>query len=154
VTCGLHHIAYRCRDSEETRRFYEDLLGLPFAGAQEIRELQDGLRTRSLHTYFRLASGECLAFIETPGVEPAVGVRIALEMQRDCFCVLPERAAARGIEVRTVGDQGFVHALWLTDPNGYIVELYSRSMRAEADAMDPAVNDARGVLERWQQAKR
>ena len=24
---GLHHIAYRCRDAEETRRFYEDLLG-------------------------------------------------------------------------------------------------------------------------------
>ena len=26
---GLHHNAYRCRDSEETRAFYEDFLGLP-----------------------------------------------------------------------------------------------------------------------------
>jgi hypothetical protein len=26
---GLHHFAWRCRDGEETRRFYEDLLGLP-----------------------------------------------------------------------------------------------------------------------------
>ena len=26
---GLHHFAYRCRDAEETRHFYEDLLGLP-----------------------------------------------------------------------------------------------------------------------------
>ena len=25
---GLHHNAYRCRDSEETRAFYEDFLGL------------------------------------------------------------------------------------------------------------------------------
>ena len=25
----LHHNAYRCRDSEETRHFYEDFLGLP-----------------------------------------------------------------------------------------------------------------------------
>ena len=25
---GLHHNAYRCRDSEETRKFYEDFLGL------------------------------------------------------------------------------------------------------------------------------
>ena len=24
---GLHHNAYRCRDSEETRRFYEGFLG-------------------------------------------------------------------------------------------------------------------------------
>ena len=27
----LHHSAYRCRDSEQTRRFYEDFLGLPLA---------------------------------------------------------------------------------------------------------------------------
>ena len=27
----LNHFAYKCRDAEETRRFYEDLLGLPLA---------------------------------------------------------------------------------------------------------------------------
>ena len=25
----LHHYAYRARDAEETRHFYEDILGLP-----------------------------------------------------------------------------------------------------------------------------
>ena len=35
---GLHHNAYRCRDSEATRRFYEDFLGLPLAGTLEIGE--------------------------------------------------------------------------------------------------------------------
>ena len=25
----LHHFAYRARDAEETRHFYEDILGLP-----------------------------------------------------------------------------------------------------------------------------
>ena len=35
---GLHHNAYRCRDSEETRKFYEDFLGLPLAGALPITE--------------------------------------------------------------------------------------------------------------------
>lgn len=25
---GIHHSAYRCRDAEETRGFYEDVLGL------------------------------------------------------------------------------------------------------------------------------
>lgn len=35
---GLHHIAHRCRDSEQTRMFYEDFLGLPLANAFEIRE--------------------------------------------------------------------------------------------------------------------
>ena len=39
---GLHHNAYRCRDSEETRRFYEDFLGLPLANAFVIRETKSG----------------------------------------------------------------------------------------------------------------
>ena len=30
---GLHHNAYRCRDSEETRIFYEDFLGLRLVSA-------------------------------------------------------------------------------------------------------------------------
>ena len=33
---GLHHNAYRCRDSEETRTFYEDFLGLRLVSAFEI----------------------------------------------------------------------------------------------------------------------
>ena len=33
---GLHHNAYRCRDSEETRKFYEDFLGTPLAGTLSL----------------------------------------------------------------------------------------------------------------------
>ena len=39
---GLHHNAYRCRDSEQTRQFYEDFLGLPLSGSLEIRETKTG----------------------------------------------------------------------------------------------------------------
>ena len=35
---GLHHNAYRCRDTEETRHFYEDFLGLPLIEALQIGE--------------------------------------------------------------------------------------------------------------------
>ena len=45
---GLHHNAYRCRDSEETRRFYEDFLGLRLAGTLEIGETKSGRRTETL----------------------------------------------------------------------------------------------------------
>lgn len=33
---GLHHNAYRCPDSAQTRAFYEDFLGLPLVDAFEI----------------------------------------------------------------------------------------------------------------------
>ncbi len=39
---GLHHSAYRCRDSEETRSFYEDFLGLPLIEAFPIGTTQSG----------------------------------------------------------------------------------------------------------------
>ena len=33
---GLHHNAYRCRDSEQTRRFYEDVIGLPLIALTQL----------------------------------------------------------------------------------------------------------------------
>ena len=63
---GLHHNAYRCRDSEETRRFYEDFLGLPLAGTLEIGETKSGRKTDTLHTFYQLDDGSYLAFFEAP----------------------------------------------------------------------------------------
>ena len=54
---GLHHNAYRCRDSEETRRFYEGFLGLPLSGSLDIRETMTGRKTQVLHTFYRLDDG-------------------------------------------------------------------------------------------------
>ena len=58
----LHHSAYRCRDSEETRRFYEDFLGLPLSGTLEINETKSGRATETLHTFYRLDDGSFIAF--------------------------------------------------------------------------------------------
>ena len=63
---GLHHSAYRCRDSEETRRFYEGFLGLPLVNTLEIRETKSGRKTETLHTFYRMEDGSCLAFFEAP----------------------------------------------------------------------------------------
>ncbi len=63
---GLHHNAYRCRDSEETRRFYEDFLGLPLAGTLAIAETKTGRKTAVLHTFYRMDDGSYLAFFEAP----------------------------------------------------------------------------------------
>ena len=51
---GLHHNAYRCRDSEETRQFYEDFLGLPLVNAFEItRDQERARRPHVLHSFYR-----------------------------------------------------------------------------------------------------
>ena len=84
----LHHNAYRCRDSEETRPFYEDFLGLPLVGTLEITETKSGRATNTLHTFYRLDDGSYLAFFEAPDMpfefkpQHDYDLHIALEVDR------------------------------------------------------------------------
>ena len=63
---GLHHNAYRCRDSEQTRQFYEEFLGLPLAHALRLEESKSGRQVHVLHTFYQMADGSFLAFFEAP----------------------------------------------------------------------------------------
>ena len=56
----LHHNAYRCIDSEGTRKFYEDFLGLPLIKAFQILETMTGNKTKVLHTFYSLADSSSL----------------------------------------------------------------------------------------------
>ena len=62
----LHHAAYRCKDSEETRRFYEDFLGLPLTHAFEITTTATGNQAEVLHTFYELEDGSSMAFLKPP----------------------------------------------------------------------------------------
>ena len=53
----LHHNAYRCRDSEQTRKFYEDFLGLPLVSTLDLSATKTGRPTHTLHTFYRLEDG-------------------------------------------------------------------------------------------------
>ena len=63
---AFHHVAYRCRDSEETRRFYQDFLGMELAEAFVIERTQTGREASVLHSFYQLADGTFLAFFEVP----------------------------------------------------------------------------------------
>jgi catechol 2,3-dioxygenase-like lactoylglutathione lyase family enzyme len=155
---GLHHNAYRCRDSEETRRFYEDFLGLPLAGTLEIKETKSGRRTATLHTFYRMDDGSYLAFFEAPDMpfefkdQHDYDLHIALEVAAEALEPMMAKGKAAGIETRGISDHGFIHSIYFRDPNGYVIELTAR-MPSHARAMDPATNEARAKLDRWQLAK-
>ena len=61
---GLHHAAYRCRDAEETRHFYEDILGLPLVHVVTADHVSTGKSTPFAHVFFELADGSCIAFFD------------------------------------------------------------------------------------------
>jgi len=155
---GLHHNAYRCQDSEETRKFYEGFLGLPLATTLEINETKSGRKTRTLHTFYRMDDGSYLAFFEAPDMpfdfkrQHDYDMHIALEVDYDTLAKMLEKGKQAGIETRGVSDHDFIHSIYFRDPNGYVIELTAKRPHHDT-ATNPTANDARGKLDRWQADK-
>ena len=156
---GLHHNAYRCRDSEETRRFYEDFLGLTLAGTLEIRETKTGRKTDVLHTFYEMGDGSYLAFFEAPDMkftfkkQKDFDLHIALEVDEATLERMFKKGKKARVETRGVSDHHFIRSIYFRDPNGYVIELTAK-VPGQESAMDPKVNRAREKLNAWQKAKR
>ena len=154
----LHHNAYRCRDSEQTRRFYEDFLGLPLAATLEIGETKTGRACQVLHTFYRMDDGSFLAFFEAPDMpfdfkqQHDFDLHIALEVGRAHLEAMMAKGKASGMDVRGVSDHGFIDSIYFRDPNGYVIELTARRDDSD-DATDSSKNRARALLDGWTQRK-
>ena len=157
---GLHHNAYRCRDAEETRTFYEDFLGLPLVNAFKIETTMTGRQTGTgvLHLFFQLDDGSCLAFFEAPDMpfefkeQHDFDLHIALEVEPEALERMFAKGKAEGREVRGISDHKFIRSIYFRDPNGYVIELTAKA-ESHDRAMDPARNEARLKLDRWQASK-
>ena len=155
---GLHHAAYRCRDSEETRKFYEDFLGLPLVNAFEITETKSGRQTHVLHSFYRMDDGSCIAFFEVPDSpfefkpQHDYDLHLALEVAPETLSAMLAKGKERGIESRGIADHGSIHSIYFRDPNGYVVELTAKTPRHD-DEFDPAKSKPRDRLARWQDDK-
>ncbi len=156
---GLHHNAYRCRDSEETRKFYEEFLGLPLVNAFEITETKSGRKTSALHSFYQLDDGSCLAFFEAPDMpfefkaQHDYDLHIALEVERDHLNEMLAKGRREGVETRGISDHVFIDSIYFRDPNGYVIELTTKRPGHD-DAMDPTTNGCRDRLAQWQKQKR
>ncbi len=154
---GLHHFAYRCRDAEETRHFYEDILGLPlFHIIQSDYVPSTGEYCPYTHFFFRLTDGSCIAFFDLGDDEvsapspntPAWVNHVAFRV--DDIAALEQikaRLEANDIEVIGVTDHHVFKSIYFFDPNGVRLELSAQvasdaQMRAEAQT-------ARARLDEW-----
>ncbi|MCI5107317.1 MAG: VOC family protein [Pseudomonadales bacterium] len=153
---GLHHNAWRCRDSEQTRAFYEDFLGLPLVHAFEISQTKTGRDSKVLHSFFQMADGSFLAFFEEPD-EPFefkkqrdFDLHIALEVSYEELLAMKEKGEQSGLETRGISDHGFIHSIYFRDPNGYVIELAAK-IEVKPDPFDQ--DKAHSVLENWQRHK-
>lgn len=155
---GLHHAAYRCRDSEETRHFYEDFLGLRLVEAFEIKTTKTGRGSNVLHSFYQMGDGSFIAFFEVPDADfdfkdqHDFDLHIALEVDMDTLHQMFARGRTMGVETRGIADHGFIHSIYFRDPNGYVVELTAKT-DAEQPEGEASAEKAYAALHAWQIGK-
>ena len=160
IPSRLHHTAHVTRDLETTRLFYEDLLGFPLIATWcESDELFGAMRTYC-HCFFGIGDGGALAFFqfEKPEDQELFGPKmpstpfhhIALKCDADTQNQVKERLAAAGYREPDsfALEHGYCTSLYVTDPNGMIVELTVDAPNADRIAADRR-SDAHSELRRW-----
>jgi glyoxylase I family protein len=156
----LHHTAYVTRDLEATRKFYEDLIGLPLLATWcEVDELFGAERVYC-HLFFGLADGGALAFFKFAKAEdeelfgpkmPASPFHhIALNVDKETQQAIEKRLAAAGYKEPQsfVLEHGYCRSVYVTDPNGLILEFTLDSPRAQEINL-VRLGQAHADLKRW-----
>jgi glyoxylase I family protein len=156
----LHHNAYVTRDMNATRHFYEDVLGFPLLATWcESDELFGAMRTYC-HCFFGIGDGGALAFFQFadkkdqdefgPPMPFSPFHHIALRVDAKVQSAIEKRIADAGLkEPQTyVLEHGYCRSVYVTDPNGLIVELTRDAPNVEKINAD-RLADAHSELKRW-----
>ncbi len=163
---GAHHAAFRCRNAEETRAFYEDVLGFPMIQALDIAEHPTtGETLRYMHVFFDIGGSaggapNYLAFFEVPGDGESAprfdfkkqwGMDLHFAMgvaDHEALDIWKERLTAKGLEVEGPIDHHVFSSIYFHDPNGYRLEFAAQT----GDQVEAFVADGKqshAILQNW-----
>ena len=155
---GLHHFAYRCRDAEETRHFYEDLLGLPLTHIVRADTIPStGEHCPYVHLFFEMTDGSSVAFFDlgdNTASDPSPNTprwvnHLALRVDSVAAVhAALARLRAAGLDViGPVDHDGFVVSIYFFDPNGIRLEL--STVTASDQQLQQYRQEARARLDAW-----
>ncbi len=153
----LHHYAYRARDAEETRVFYEDILGLPlYHIIQSDIVPSTGEYCPYTHFFFRLQDGSFIAFFDLGDDEAALPspntpkwvnhISFRVNTVQDLED-MKARLQAHGVEVLGVTDHHIFKSIYFFDPNGIRMEFTAQL--ADAFQMQEESKTAHARLAEW-----
>ena len=153
----LHHYAYRAKDAEETRHFYEDILGLPlYHVIQSDHVPSTGEYCPYTHFFFRLRDGSFIAFFDLGDDEAALpSPNTPLWVNHISFRVdsvedlqaMKARLQADGVEVLGITDHHVFKSIYFFDPNGVRLELTAQL--ADEVQMQKESQTAHARLAEW-----
>lgn len=157
----LYHFAYPCRDGEETRSFYEDLLGLPLVNCMQADVVPSTGETMPYaHIFFEMADGSYIGFFdlgrgEMPEPSPNTPnwvQHLALEVETmDDLLQFRARLQTAGVETSDVVDHGFIKSLYFFDPNNLRLEITTRT--EPPNYLERAAAEAHDRLQAWTNKK-
>jgi glyoxylase I family protein len=156
----LHHTAYVTKDLEATRRFYEEVIGLPLVATYCEKDMLFGAERTYCHCFFGLQDGSALAFFQFadpadqalfgPDIPESPFHHIALCVDKAAQAALEQRIAERGYEAPKtfVLEHGYCRSVYIKDPNGMILEFTVDEPTALADEIERRAK-AHAELRRW-----
>jgi catechol 2,3-dioxygenase-like lactoylglutathione lyase family enzyme len=131
----LHHNAYVTKDQEATRKFYEELIGLPLVATWTEADMLFGKERVYCHTFFGLGDGSALAFFQFvnpsdqkefgPDIPSSPFIHIALKSDKRNQDAIHERLTKAGYKEPEmyILEHGYCRSLYVKDPNGLILEF-------------------------------
>ncbi|WP_284749729.1 VOC family protein [Amycolatopsis sp. RTGN1] len=141
LTKGVTELVLEARDLEASERFYTEVLGLPVVlrwegpawKGREAVWVQSGDRTRI---------GLWKPFVGIAGARPGAHVHFAMTVSEEDYTAAVARAHAQGVPVDEVyfGDdpaEPGQRSAYVTDPDGHVVELWTRDVATQVDAGPP-----------------
>lgn len=156
----LHHTAYVSKDLEQTRHFYEDILGFPLVATWCEQEELFGKERTYCHCFFGMEDGSALAFFQFaydddqqefgPELAASPFRHVALNVDAEAQAAIEKRIAAAGFELPQtyVLEHGYCRSVYVVDPDGMIVEFCCDA--AHADQINAIRRkDAHSELKRW-----
>jgi glyoxylase I family protein len=138
VVRGLHHYAYKCKDPVETRRFYEEVLGMPLEHIVRATHIPStgGDPVHYFHMFFRMADSSYIAFFDLGDDEASLPSpntdlwinHIALEVgSYEELIAAKAKLDAEGFPSVGPLDHDFIKSIYLFDPNGIRLEFTVRT---------------------------
>jgi len=159
---SLHHVAYRCKDAQQTVDFYTKVLDLEYVMAvAEDRVPSTGEQSPYMHIFFRMDDGGCVAFFELPEAAPMGRddntpgwvQHLALNVPDEPTLLrYKARLEAAGVEVLGPTDHTICKSIYFHDPNGHRLELTWDTTTPEMARKLIEVRDA--MLKDWNRTKR
>jgi catechol 2,3-dioxygenase-like lactoylglutathione lyase family enzyme len=158
---SVNHVAYRCRDAEETRHFYEDVLGLRLSSALWLKATLTGRPVNLLHIFFEMDDNSFVAFFDVPDeYDEAMfpkrsdfDLHVAMNVANlETLLAYKKKLTEAGYHVRGPSDHGFLQSIYTHDPNGYVVELTWKTDKYDK-IMSDHVGNAHDILKDWQKEK-